>query len=63
MRTLRFHLTSDGAAREDLPPMPRFLNRLLALPADDRNALSAALEVRARRVEPAGLVYLWPETN
>ena len=32
--------------REDLPPMSRFLNRLLALPIDDQNALFAALEVR-----------------
>ena len=32
--------------REDLPPMPRFLNRLLALPIDEQNALFAALEVR-----------------
>ena len=39
-------LTRDGAVREDLPPMARFLNRLLALPIDDQNALFAALEVR-----------------
>ena len=39
-------LTRDGAVREDLPPMSRFLNRLLALPIDDQNALFAALEVR-----------------
>ena len=39
-------LTPDGAVREDLPPMSRFLNRLLALPIDDQNALFAALEVR-----------------
>ena len=39
-------LTYDGAIREDLPPMPRFLNRLLALPIDEQNALFAALEVR-----------------
>ena len=39
-------LTPDGAVREDLPPMARFLNRLLALPIDDQNALFAALEVR-----------------
>ena len=39
-------LTGEGALREDLPPMSRFLNRLLALPIDDQNALFAALEVR-----------------
>ena len=39
-------LTGEGAVREDLPPMSRFLNRLLALPIDDQNALFAALEVR-----------------
>ena len=39
-------LTGEGAVREDLPPMARFLNRLLALPIDDQNALFAALEVR-----------------
>ena len=39
-------LTPDGAVREDLPPMSRLLNRLLALPIDDQNALFAALEVR-----------------
>ena len=32
-------LTPDGAVRDDLPPMSRFLNRLLALPIDDQNAL------------------------
>ena len=39
-------LTYDGAVREDLPPMPRFLNRLLALPIDEQNALFAELETR-----------------
>ena len=39
-------LTGEGAVREALPPMARFLNRLLALPIDDQNALFAALEVR-----------------
>ena len=39
-------LTYDGVIREDLPPMPRFLNRLLALPIDEQNALFAELEVR-----------------
>ena len=39
-------LTGEGAVREALPPMSRFLNRLLALPIDGQNALFAALEVR-----------------
>ena len=39
-------LTYDGTIREDLPPMPRFLNRLLALPIDEQNALFAELETR-----------------
>ena len=39
-------LTWDGVIREDLPPMPRFLNRLLALPIDEQNALFAELETR-----------------
>ena len=39
-------LTYDGVIREDLPPMPRFLNRLLALPIDEQNALFAELETR-----------------
>ena len=39
-------LTYDGTVREDLPPMPRFLNRLLALPIDEQNALFAELETR-----------------
>ena len=39
-------LTYDSVIREDLPPMPRFLNRLLALPIDEQNALFAELETR-----------------
>ena len=39
-------LTWEGTLKEDLPPMPRFLNRLLALPIDEQNALFAELEVR-----------------
>ena len=31
--------TSDGALRDDLPPMSRFLNRVLALRIDDQNAI------------------------
>ena len=32
--------------KEDLPPMPQFLNRLLALPIDEQNQLFGALETR-----------------
>ena len=39
-------ITHEGALREDLPPMPKFLNRLLALPIDEQNALFAELETR-----------------
>ena len=39
-------LTYEGALKEDLPPMPRFLNRLLALPIAEQNALFAELESR-----------------
>ena len=39
-------LTWEGNLKEDLPPMPQFLNRLLALPIDEQNALFAALETR-----------------
>ena len=39
-------LTWEGNLKEDLPPMPQFLNRLLALPIDEQNVLFAALETR-----------------
>ena len=39
-------LTGDGTLKEDLPPMPRFLNRLLALSIDEQNQLFAELEDR-----------------
>ena len=39
-------LTYEGNLKEDLPPMPQFLNRLLALPISEQNALFAALETR-----------------
>ena len=39
-------LTYEGGLKEDLPPMPKFLNRLLALPIAEQNALFAALEER-----------------
>ena len=47
-------LVHEGALKEELPPMPRFLNRLLALPIDEQNALFAALEERiAANIEQA----------
>ena len=39
-------LTHEGSLKEELPPMARFLNRLLALPIDEQNALFAELEER-----------------
>ena len=39
-------LTYEGNLKEYLPPMPQFLNRLLALPIDEQNALFAQLEER-----------------
>ena len=39
-------LTWEGNLKEELPPMPQFLNRLLALPIDEQNVLFAALETR-----------------
>ena len=39
-------LHHEGGLKEDLPPMPQFLNRLLALPIDEQNQLFAALEER-----------------
>ncbi|MYI70313.1 MAG: methylase, partial [Boseongicola sp. SB0673_bin_14] len=47
-------IVHEGALRDDLPPMPRFLNRLLALPIDEQNALFAELETRiAANIEQA----------
>ena len=39
-------LTWEGSLKEDLPPMPKFLNRLLALPIAEQNELFAELESR-----------------
>ena len=39
-------LTWQGGIKEDLPPMPKFLNRLLALPIDEQNGLFGELETR-----------------
>ncbi len=47
-------LVHEGNLKEDLPPMPRFLNRLLALPIDEQNQLFAELEDRiAANIEQA----------
>ena len=39
-------LTWEGTLKEELPPMPQFLNRLLALPIAEQNTLFAELEER-----------------
>ena len=39
-------LAHECSLKEDLPPMSRFLNRLLALPIAEQNQLFAALEAR-----------------
>ena len=39
-------LVHEGTLKEDLPPMSRFLNRLLALPIAEQNQLFAVLESR-----------------
>ncbi len=47
-------LTWEGNLKEDLPPMQRFLNRLLALPIAEQNQLFAELEERiASNIEQA----------
>ena len=47
-------LVYEGNLKEELPPMPRFLNRLLALPIDEQNQLFAELEERiAANIEQA----------
>ena len=47
-------LTWEGNLKENLPPMPRFLNRLLALPIAEQNQLFAELESRiASNIEQA----------
>ncbi|MXW21379.1 MAG: methylase [Gammaproteobacteria bacterium] len=47
-------LSHEGSLKENLPPMPKFLNRLLALPIDEQNELFAELEERiAANIEQA----------
>ena len=44
----------EGGLKDDLPPMPQFLNRLLALPIAEQNQLFAELEARiASNIEQA----------
>ncbi len=47
-------IVHEGGLKDDLPPMPRFLNRLLALPIAEQNQLFAELEARiASNIEQA----------
>ena len=47
-------LSHEGSLKENLPPMPKFLNRLLALPIDEQNELFAEIETRiAANIEQA----------
>ncbi len=58
--------TNDGAIREDLPPMSRFLNRLLALRIDMQNAildeLTAIIAERTETAREAGTLDVGVET-
>ncbi len=47
-------IVHEGGLRDELPPMPKFLNRLLALPIAEQNQLFAELEERiAANIEQA----------
>ena len=47
-------IVHEGGLKDELPPMPRFLNRLLALPIAEQNQLFAELESRiASNIEQA----------
>ena len=47
-------IVHEGGLKDELPPMPRFLNRLLALPIAEQNQLFAELESRiAANIEQA----------
>ena len=47
-------IVHEGGLKDDLPPMPKFLNRLLALPIAEQNQLFAELEERiASNIEQA----------
>ena len=58
--------TPDGAIREDLPPMSRFLNRLLALRIDMQNAileeLTGIIAERTETAREAGTLDIGVET-
>ena len=59
-------IVHEGCLKEDLPPMPQFLNRLLALPIDEQNELFTELEVRIAenidRAKEAGTYEVGVET-
>ena len=47
-------IVHEGGLKDELPPMPKFLNRLLALPIAEQNQLFAELEERiAANIEQA----------
>ena len=47
-------IVHEGGLKDDLPPMPKFLNRLLALPIAEQNRLFSELESRiASNIEQA----------
>ena len=47
-------IVHEGGLKDELPPMPKFLNRLLALPIAEQNQLFAELEARiASNIEQA----------
>ena len=47
-------IVHEGGLKDELPPMPKFLNRLLALPIAEQNQLFAELEARiAANIEQA----------
>ena len=59
-------IVHEGCLKEELPPMPRFLNRLLALPIDEQNELFTELEARIAenidRAREAGTYEVGVET-
>ena len=59
-------IVHEGCLKEELPPMPQFLNRLLALPIDEQNELFSELEARIAenidRAKEAGTYEVGVET-
>ena len=59
-------IVHEGNLKEDLPPMPQFLNRMLALPIDEQNQLFTELETRIDenidRAKEAGTYEVGVET-